>query len=69
MGKAMRGGGGGAQGQVGGKYFLFCFANSFYNEEPPSSRLSDAFVFGAEFTALLNNLQSTGCALDEQFRC
>lgn len=63
MAKTTRGRGAENRGKVGGLFVLF--ANSFYKEGQPSSQLSDAFVFGAGFTALLNNLQSTGCALDE----
>lgn len=37
-------------------YLFFSIAISLYNEGQPSSQLSYAFVFGAGFTASLNNL-------------
>lgn len=48
--------------KVRDKETLSCFAvvNLSYNEGQPGSRLNDAFVFGAEFIASVNDLQSTG---------
>lgn len=41
-------------------FLVFATVNSFYNKGQPSIWLSYAFVSGAEFTATLNDLQSTG---------